>query len=105
MDEKQRAKVLEQLQAIKPGQNYPRHAMVTEMVEGKREEVKFALNSFYVGMYCAIHINGATIPIQSGDHDNKRLVRGLKRDLTRALERGALVEIGALYPVAKDMPQ
>jgi len=58
-------------------------------------EVTFTLNSFFVGMYCEIRCNG-DLAGQHGDHDNKRFVRNLKKDVAKAIERGAVVEIGSL---------
>ncbi len=87
----------EKLDAIKPGVNYPSCVHITE-TKGKKMDVKFLLNSFMVGMYCAIHINGGSMPVQTGDHDNKKFVTGLKKDIFRAIKRGAKVEIDALYP-------
>ena len=82
--------ILEQLKTIKPGKTYPRNVKVTEK-DGKT--IEFHLNSFYVGMYCAIHIDGSSTPVQTGDHDNIKFCRGLKRDLAKAIARGATVEI------------
>jgi hypothetical protein len=82
----------EQLAQIKPGKNYPSYVKVTEK-DG--EVVEFYCNSFYVGMYCAIHLNGR-VASQSGDHNNKTFVTKLKKDLTNAESRGATVEIGSI---------
>jgi hypothetical protein len=83
------------LSAIKPGKNYP--AMVR--VKDNGEEVKFLLQSYYVGMYAAIYFPGETTPLQCGDSDNSTFVQKLKKDLAKALERGAEVEIGEIRPV------
>ena len=86
--------IIEQLKTIVPGKTYPRNVKVTE--KGQKT-VEFHLNSFFVGMYCAIHIDGKSMPaVQTGDHNNKRFCRGLKRDLNKALARGATVEISGI---------
>ena len=82
----------EQLKQIKPGKNYPATVKVTEK-DG--EVIEFHSNSFFVGMYCAMHING-TVAAQLGDHNNKTFVTKLKKDLVKAEERGATVEIGSI---------
>ena len=86
--------ITEQLKTIKPGKTYPRYAKVTEK-DGMT--VEFHLNSFYVGMYCAIHINGKEMPaMQTGDNNNVKFCRGLKQDLAKAIARGATVEISTV---------
>lgn len=87
------------LAEIKPGKNYPSFVKVTEETDGKTEVVKFMLESYYVGMYCAIYFSGRTVPIQVCDHDNCRFMRALICDLKAAVTRGAQVEIGELLPV------
>jgi len=82
----------EQLEKIIPGKTYPSYAKVVDKGE---KPVEFYLNSFYVGMYCAIHVDGH-VAVQTGDHDNKRFCRMLKEDLNRAIARGADVEIGSI---------
>lgn len=89
------------LDSIKPGVNYPRSVKIVESVEGKGVELVFLLQSYCVGMYCAIHFNKAPIPHQTGDHDNKKFVTGLKRDIKKAIERGATVELGTIAEVEK----
>jgi hypothetical protein len=91
---------LETLKTIRPGVNYPTFVNV---VEPNGYEVRFLLQSYFVGMYCAIHINKAAIPAQVGDHNNKTFVTKLKRDLEAALARGAQVEIGPLFPIKTDL--
>jgi hypothetical protein len=79
----------EKLKLIVPGKTYPAHVKVTEkggMV------VDFWLNSFFVGMYCCIHVNG-NVAHQTGDHNNKKFCTGLKKDIKSAIARGATVEI------------
>ena len=93
---------IEQLKAIKPGKTYPTSVKVTEPNGMK---IEFLLCSYYVGMYCAIHVNGANIPAQTGDHDNIKFVRGLKRDLNKAIVRGATVEIGSIRDCQLTMPK
>ena len=81
----------EQLKAIIPGKTYPSHVKITE----DKNVIEFHLNSFFVGMYCAIHIDG-NVAAQTGDHDNKKFCRGLKKDIDKAIARGAEVEISSL---------
>jgi hypothetical protein len=84
---------------IKPGKNYPTSVTITEMVEGKEMEIRFLLQSYIVGMYCAIHFRKGDVPAQTGDHDNKKFVKGLVKDIKKAIRRGAKVEIGSIAPV------
>lgn len=85
----------EKLKAIKPGKTYPNAVYVTETIDGEECKIRFLLQSYYVGMYCAIYVSESTrIPHQTGDHDNKRIVRRLKKDVKAAIGRGAKVEIG-----------
>jgi hypothetical protein len=92
--------VTEQLAAIKPGKNYPARVSIRETCEGKPVQVEFLLQSYAVGMYCAIYFNRDsspnTQPHQTGDHNNCLFVRKLKRDVAKAVERGAVVEIGEI---------
>jgi hypothetical protein len=83
------------INAIKPGKNYPAKVCITEP-DGMK--VEFYLNSFMVGMYCAIHVNG-NLAVQTGDHNNASFARKLKKELLAAVARGAIVEVSALYPV------
>ena len=93
----------QQLAEIKPGETYPAHVMIKEKTDtGKDISIKFLLQSYISGMYCAIHINGSDVPdVQTGDHDNKKFVTKFKRDIKKALERGGTVEIGDLRDVKK----
>jgi len=84
------------LAQIKPGKNYPASVSVTEK-DGHR--IKFLLQSYFVGMYCAIYTDEGRLPFQTGDHNDKTFVGKLKRDLARATKRGATVEIETLLPV------
>jgi hypothetical protein len=94
---------IELLKKIKPGKTYPTSVTVTEpngMV------VKFLLCSYFVGMYCAIHLNGNSMPVsQTGDRNNIKFCRGLKRDLNKAIARGAVVEIGTIRDCQLTMPK
>ncbi len=91
---------LETLKAIKPGVNYP--ASVT-VEEPDHSRIMFLLQSYFVGMYCAIHVNESRMPHQTGDHNNKTFVTNLKRDLKKSLARGATVEVGPLRPVKTEV--
>jgi hypothetical protein len=86
------------LAKIIPGKNYVNFVEVTE---NDGTEVRFYMQSYIVGMYAAIHFKGASTPIQTGDHDNKRFMRGLKKDLEKAIKRGAKIEFGSIIPVKK----
>lgn len=85
----------EQLKKIVPGKTYTTGVVITETTG---EVVKFCMNSFFVGMYCAIYVNGR-LATQAGDHDNKGFTRKLKRDIVKAMDRGAKVEIDSIFPV------
>jgi hypothetical protein len=87
-----------QLDSIIPGKTYPRYVSIKEEHEGKPVHVEFNLNSFVVGMYCAVSFNGETMS-QTGDYDNRKLVRGLKKDIVKAIERGATVLIEGIAQV------
>jgi len=89
----------ESLKLIEPGKTYPSTVTIAETIDGKETEVKFILQSYIVGMYCAIYVNSQTVPAQTGDHDNMTLVRGLKSDIAKAIKRGAKVEIGSILEV------
>jgi len=87
----------QQLADIKPGETYPSYVKITE---DKQPVIEFHLCSYVVGMYCAVHLDGKTMPVvQTGDHDNKKFVAGLKRDINKAIKRGATVEISRIFPV------
>jgi hypothetical protein len=88
----------EALKEIIPGKTYPAEVTVSEEVNGTPMVVKFCFNSFYVGMYCCIYING-NVAQQGGDRNNKSCMTSLKKDLKRALSRGAKVEIGDIRNV------
>ena len=87
---------------ILPGETYPRFVKITEKILGKQCEVCFYLQSYYVGMYCAIHIDGGNAR-QLGDQNNKTFVTKLKRDIRKAIKRGAKVEIAKVSLVKKDL--
>lgn len=84
---------------IKPGKTYPSSVVVTEK-DGM--VVKFCMNSFFVGMYCAIYVNGS-LATQNGDHNNKGFCTKLKKDLKAALARGATLEISGIRNVQTQM--
>ena len=87
---------LDQIKAIKPGVNYPSFVCIEEP---DHQVIKFLLQSYFVGMYCAIHVGDSRMPaVQTGDRNNKTFVTKLKRDLNKALVRGATLQIGALRP-------
>ncbi len=86
--------VAEQLKSIVPGKTYPAYVKVEEK---GMPLLEFHLNSFYVGMYCAIHVNG-NVAAQNGDHNNALMVRKLKKDIAKAIERGAKIEISDIRP-------
>jgi len=104
MGMKNHSPVAEKLRTIKPGVNYPTSVNVIEKHEGKTMNVNFGLCSYVTGMYCAIHINGQ-LANQTGDHNNKTFVGKLKRDLQKAIDRGAQVEIGSVLPIKTNATQ
>ena len=89
----------DQLELIKPGKTYPSYVEITELLDGETCTVKFNLQSYVCGMYCAIYFPGQTIPHQCGDHNNMSFVRKLKKDIARAIERGADVIIGSIQDI------
>ena len=104
MNAKQKVVAQAQLDAIKVGENYPSSVRITEMFKGKKMETSFNLQSYYVGMYCAIYCNGK-LAAQQGDHNNRGFVTKLKKDIQKAINRKDVlsVEISAPSPVKKDM--
>lgn len=90
----------EKLKSIIPGKTYPRCVTITHKDDNTTD--KFYLQSYFVGMYCALHINGASMPVQCGDYDNKRFVRGLIKDIKRCAANGAEIEIGDICEVKHD---
>lgn len=96
----------EQLKEIKPGKTYPRHVEIDEPAgpDGKPAKIEFRLQSYYVGMYCALHIDGRLVA-QFGDHNNKMFVTKLKADIKRAIVRGAKVKIGSIRPIVSTIDQ
>ena len=93
-----------QLDSIIPGKTYPRYVEIAEAIEGKKWVVQFNLQSYTVGMYAAIYfreegVSGHVMPQQTGDHNNKGFVLKLKKDIKKALERGATVTIESVVPV------
>lgn len=88
------------MKQIVPGKTYPSYVKITE----KAGALEFFLNSFYVGMYCAIHLNG-NIACQTGDHNNKTFCKKLKKDIANAITRKAKVEIGSIRNCQLEMPK
>lgn len=82
----------EQMKQIVLGKTYPTYVAITE-ADGNK--IEFHLNSFYVGMYCAIHVNGE-YDTQTGDYDNTGVCEWLKQDILEAIKRNAIVEIGSI---------
>ena len=94
--------IKDQLKQIIPGKTYPRYVTITETIDVKLTEVRFLLQSYYVGMYCALHFGQGDIPHQCGDHNNKTFVGKLKKDIEKAVARGAEVLIESISPVVDD---
>lgn len=91
----------EQLKAIVPGKTYPSSVKITET---DNNVIEFFCQSYYVGMYCAIHFSG-NIASQTGDRNNKTFCAKLKKDISKAIGRGAKVEIGSIRNCQLDMPK
>lgn len=87
------------LNLIKPGKNYPSYVEITEEVEGEPVTVRFNLQSYLSGMYCAIHFQKQSMPHQCGDHNNKGFVIKLKKDIANAIKRNAEILIGPIENV------
>ena len=91
----------DQLALIKPGKTYPSYVEINEKVDGEDQTVKFNLQSYMCGMYCAIYFPCRQMPLQRGDHNNKSFVTKLKKDIAKAIERGADVVIGSIQDIKK----
>jgi len=91
-------KLQAQLDAIKPGQTYASEVVIKESFSGKPVTVKFCFNSFVVGMYMCVYVDGQ-LATQGGDHNNKGCMVTMKRDIKKALEREAKVTIGSIRPI------
>lgn len=85
---------------IIPGKNYPSQVEIKE--DG--HVAKWLLQSYYVGMYCAFYFDGQ-LANQTGDHNNKSFVAKLKKDIIKAKERGATIEIGSLRECVLEIPK
>ena len=90
-----RMKTQDALKAIVPGKTYPTVVDITEP-DGKR--VQLQMNSFEIGMYCAINLNSNMVS-QGGHSNQKTFTQRLKRDIEKALSRGAKVKIGSIAKV------
>lgn len=91
------------LKSIKPGVNYPTLVEIEETTDAGPIKLRLLLQSYFVGMYCALYINQEQLPRQCGDHDNRKFVRGLKRDIENAINRGASVVIESIQPIKTEM--
>jgi hypothetical protein len=94
--------IAEQMKQIVPGKTYPSAIKITETFKGKKVVVQLFLNSYFVGMYCAVHVNGQ-VATQTGDRNNKTCCARVKKDITKALARGAKVEIGSIRECQLEM--
>lgn len=90
--------IQEQIKSIVPGKTYPSQV---EIIEKDGNKVIFLLQSYFVGMYCAIYFNNETLPSQTGDYNNKSFVGKLKKNIIKALGRGATVTIGETREIVK----
>lgn len=84
------------LDSILPGKTYPLQVDIVE--KDGAATVKFQMQSYLTGMYCAIHFNGQ-LAGQGGHSNQKTFTRGLKKDIVNALNRGATVTIGTIANV------
>ena len=101
MNKQQIATANAKLRSIKPGVNYPTQVIIKERVNGKLLTIIFNMCSYFVGMYCAVHINGH-VATQTGDHNNKIFMAKLKCDIAKAIDRGATVEFGSIMPIKRN---
>ena len=88
-----------QLEQIVPGKTYPYSVYIQEVINGKVIKIKFLLQSYVVGMYCAIHVEDSTQSFQTGHQNQKSFTAKLKKDIVKAITRGATVEIGPIQNV------
>jgi len=84
-----------------PAKHYPSSVTITETIEGKPVVLRFLLQSYLVGMYCAMYIDGK-LACQRGDHNNRTFLRKLLKDVKAAEGRGATVEMGDIQPIQGD---
>lgn len=97
------------LDEIIPGKNYPSYVKIVEpetakpvdfagtKVQGKPMTVTFNLNSFVVGLYCAMSVNGQHS--HQACHTPKPFTKKFKQSVIQAIERGAEVEISGIRPL------
>lgn len=94
--------IKDKMKEIVPGKTYPSAVKITEIVEGRKVVVQFFLNSYFVGMYCAVHVNGR-VAAQTGDRNNKTCCTKVKKDIAKALARGATIEIDSIRECKLEM--
>ena len=107
MTAEQKQLIAEKLKCIRPGQTYPTSVIIIERAIGELTDtsltartIKFYLNSFQCGMYCAIFVGDQIIPMQTGDNNNKTFVRKIEGDIRKALNRDVeSIEIGSILQV------
>ena len=99
MTDDQKTAIRETMKKIVPGKTYPRRVTIREIFNNEPIEVIFILQSYVVGMYCAIYFPNTSTPIQTGDHNNKTFVTKLKKDISSAIDRNADVEISCIENV------
>jgi hypothetical protein len=93
LDQAAKAIVLKCLKNFNPRDNYPSSLIVKELINGKVETLRFNLQSYQTGLY---------VSVSDGTHDNQAaykatpFLRGFKRDISKALERGACLQLGYL---------
>ena len=84
-----------QFDKIVAGKTYPHNVKITEDYKGKKMVVSFNMQSYFVGMYCAMYLDGK-LASQTGDHNNKGFVTKLRKDILAADKRGAEIEISGI---------
>jgi hypothetical protein len=83
----------------KKGTLFPNAVTITEP-DGT--VVKMLVAIYYVGVYCAIYVNGRLIE-QAGNHNQKAFVQAYLRDIKKALARGASVEEGTMLNLEQEL--
>lgn len=87
----------ERLDALKPNE-YPTHISIQETYKGEEMNAEFNLCSYHVGMYCAVYVN-KQLAEQTGAANQQKFVKKIKKTLTEAIKRGAIVTFGTIATI------
>ena len=89
------------LDSIIPGKTYPRTVTIEEIIDKKPTQISFTFQSYICGLYCVVSINDepANLASQSA-HKTKSFTTKFKKDIIKAIQRGATVTIGSVQTTA-----